>query len=411
MKLTIRRTVFNDKFYPLLDDDEHDVLLLIGGGASGKSFFSFQRAVIRALKDKRKYLVLRKSATDLRRSCWEDLLNTLKQFQIYNQCKVNQTNLTVELPNGSAFLCMGLDDYEKVKSIPNITDALIEEASEITLDDYSQIKMRLRGNRVLRNQIVLMTNPISKANWIYKFFFQEGCKENNCLIHRSTYKDNKHVNETTINTLESYKETNPMFYRVYCLGEFGSLSKQVFTNYRSAELDLDELRKQGFPHLVGLDFGYVNDPTAIVDCLLDEENKKLYVLREFYKTGLLNNEIANQLKIMGLEKSIIIADSAEQKSIDEIRHAGIRHIKPAAKGKGSILQGIQKLQQYELVVDSSCFCLLEELENYSYKKDKTTGEYINEPIDKYNHAIDALRYSLQCIEQKGKLKSLPKYSL
>ena len=207
------------------------------------------------------------------------------------------------------------------------------------------------------------------------------------------------------------RTTNPYYYRVYTLGEWGSLSKQIITNYRSEELDIDELRSRNLQHLVGLDFGFVNDPTAIVDCLLDEDNSKLYVIREFFKTGLLNDEIAAQLKLMGLSKSTIIADSAEQKSIEEIKRAGISRIKPAAKGQGSVLQGIQKLQQYEIVVDSSCFNLLEELENYSWKKDKSTGEYVNEPIDAYNHAIDALRYSLQCGEHKHRLKTLPKYTL
>lgn len=411
MKIRIRRTIFNDTFFPLLEDNEHDVILLVGGGASGKSYFSFQRAVIRAIQDRRKYLVVRKSATDLRRSCWVDLQNTIKQFKITGLCKINMTNMTIELPNGSSFLCMGIDDFEKVKSIPDITDCIIEEASEITFDDFSQLKMRLRGKGNLRNQIVLMTNPISKVNWIYKHFFENGCKEPNCLINRSTYKDNKFVNETTVRALESYKTTNPMFYRVYCLGEFGSISKQVFTNYHSEELDIDALRKQGLQHLVGLDFGFVNDPTAIIDCLLDESHKRIYVLREFYKTGLLNSDIANQLQLMGLSKSLIIADSAEQKSIEEIKRAGISRIKPSIKGKGSVLQGIQKLQQYELVVDSSCFNLLEELENYSWKKDKASGEYINEPIDEYNHAIDALRYSLQCIDARHQLRTIPKYSL
>ena len=363
------------------------------------------------MRDKRKYLVVRKSATDLRRSCWVDLQNTLSQFQITRLCKINQTNMTVELPNGSSFLCMGIDDFEKVKSIPGITDILIEEASEITFDDFSQLKIRLRGQGTFRNQIVLMTNPISKLNWIYRHFFEKGCLEPNCLIHQSTYKDNKFVNETTVRALENYKDTNPMFYRVYCLGEFGSISKLIFTNFRTEELDIDELRKMNLQHLVGLDFGYVNDPTAIIESLLDEENKRIYVIREFYKTGLLNDEIAEQLKRMGLSKSTIIADSAEQKSIEEIKRAGIGRIKASVKGQGSVMQGIQKLQQYELIVDSSCFNLLEELENYSYKKDKSTGEYTNEPVDEYNHAVDALRYSLQCASARHQLKTLPKYSL
>lgn len=411
MKLTIKRTAFNDSFYPLLNDDEHDVILLVGGGGSGKSYFSFQRAVIRAMRDKRKYLVIRKSATDLRRSCWVDLQNTLQQFKITSLCKVNITNMTIGLPNGSSFILMGIDDYEKVKSIPGITDVIIEEASEITFDDYSQLKMRLRGKGKLRNQIVLMTNPISKANWIYRHFFAEGCKEQNCRIHRSTYKDNRFINESTVRALEGYKNTNPMFYRVYCLGEFGSIAKQIYTNYRVEELDIDDLRTKGYAHLIGLDFGYVNDPTAIIESLLDEESKRIYIIREFYQTGLLNDEIAAQLKLMGFAKSTIIADSAEQKSIEEIRRSGISRIKPCTKGKDSVRQGIQHLQQYELVVDESCFHTIEELENYSWKKDRQTQEYVNEPIDEYNHALDALRYSLQCVSARHQLKTLPKYTL
>lgn len=404
MRLKIHRTIFNDSFFPLLDDDDHDYLLLIGGGASGKSYFSFQRAVIRALRDKRKYLVLRNSATDLRRSCWEDMDNTLSQFRIKEVVEINKSTFTIKFPNGSMFIFMGLDDPEKVKSIPGITDIIVEECSEINLDKFSQLKQRLRGKGNLRNQIVLMTNPVSKANWVYKHFFENGCKEDNCLIHRSTYKDNKFVNEATINALEAYKKTNPYYYRVYCLGEWGSLSKQVYTNYKVEDLDLDDLRKKKLTHMVGLDFGYVNDPTAIVDSLLDEANKTIYICREFYQTGLLNDEIAEQIKKMGLDKSTIIADSAEQKSIEEIKRAGIARIKPSQKGQGSILQGIQKLQQYQLIVDSSCYAVIEELENYCWAKDKSTGEYVNMPIDEYNHALDALRYSLQCC--KSQLKTL-----
>ena len=116
-------------------------------------------------------------------------------------------------------LFMGLDSEQKVKSVPGITDIIVEECSEIDLDTFSQLKQRLRGYGVLKNQIVLQTNPISKINWVYKHFFEDGCKEENCYIHHSTYKDNRFLNQTTIDALESYKDTNPYYYRVYCLGE------------------------------------------------------------------------------------------------------------------------------------------------------------------------------------------------
>lgn len=125
---------------------------------------------------------------------------------------------------------------------------------------------------------------------------------------------------------------------------------------------------------------------------------------------MLNNEIADQIKLMGLSKSSIVADSAEPKSIDEIKKAGIPRIKPCAKGKDSVLNGIQKLQQYEIVINAPCGNFIEEIENYSWKKDKQTGEYINTPIDEYNHLIDALRYGIQSVN-KHQLKVLPKNSL
>ena len=361
--------------------------------------------------DKRKYLITRKSAVDVRKSCWEDVNSILSSWNLRQFVKINKTTMTITFPNESVMLFTGLDDSEKIKSIPNISDAIIEEASEISFDDFSQIKQRLRGKGKLKNQIVLQTNPISKANWLYKHFFAEGCKEDNCLIDRSTYKDNPHLNEETIKVLEGYKTTNNYFYRVYCLGEWGSISKQVYTNYIVQDLDLEELRNKHLPHLCGLDFGYTADPTAIICSWIDEDTKTIYVYNEFYQTGLLNNEIAEQLKLMGLTKSIIIADSAEQKSIDEIKREGIRRITPSVKGKDSINQGIQRLQQYQLVVDSSCYNLLEELENYSWQKDKQSGEYINKPIDKWNHALDALRYSLQCLDTRTRLTTLPKNSL
>lgn len=409
--LKITNSIFNESFIPILHDDVHDVILMLGGGGSGKSYFSFQRAIIRCLLEKRKYLITRKSAVDLERSCWADVMSGLEFFQIKNMVKINKSLKTVVFPNGSQMLFMGLDDEQKVKSIPDITDIIIEECSEIGLDTFSQLKQRMRGNGILRNQLVLQCNPVSKTNWVYKHFFMDGCKEENCLIHRSTYKDNRFLNETTKKALEDYKDSNPYFYRVYCLGEWGSLSKQIFSNYEIQDLDINSLRKLGYNHLVGLDFGFVNDPTTIICSLLDEDNKVIYVYNEFYQTGLLNDEIAAQIRLMGLDKTTIIADSAEQKSIEEIKREGIRRITPARKGKDSVIQGIQKLQQYRLVVDTSCANTIEELETYCWKKDRATGEYINEPMDENNHCIDALRYSLQCVDARAKLKTLPSNAL
>ena len=160
---------------------------------------------------------------------------------------------------------------------------------------------------------------------------------------------------------------------------------------------------------MGLDFGFVNDTSAIVASILDEKNKRIYIFKEWGNTGYTNQELSKVIKSLGFAKSVIIADSAEQKSIEEIKRDGIRKIKPCKKGKDSIIHGIQRLQNYELVVHPSCVEIQTELENYSWVKDKTTGEYINKPIDAFNHYIDALRYSLQCVQ--AKLKSINKMEL
>ena len=135
------------------------------------------------------------------------------------------------------------------------------------------------------------------------------------------------------------------------------------------------------------------------------------MFKEWGGPGLLNNEIAQGIKDLGFAKSRIKADSAEQKSIEEIRKEGIVRISECVKGKGSILQGIQKLQQFEIIVHPSCVRIIEELQNYAWKKDKQTNEYINEPIDKYNHFLDALRYSLQCLDDRVPLKTMNKNQL
>ena len=148
------------------------------------------------------------------------------------------------------------------------------------------------------------------------------------------------------------------------------------------------------PSYFGLDFGYTNDETAFMHVKVDQDNHILYIMEEYAKHGMLNSDIAKAIKQMGYAKEIITADAAEPKSIAEIKRDGIYRIRPAKKGKDSIIQGISFMQQYHLVVDDRCVKTIEELENYTYKKDRQTGEYTNEPVDAYNHEIDAIRYAL-----------------
>ena len=413
MKLILPRTAFNPIYLPLLEPTGKRYHILFGSAGSGKSYFIAQMLIVKALREKRKILVLRKVGRTVKNSVFQLLLDTLTDWKIIDKCGINRTDFTITLPNGSVFLCSGLDDPEKIKSITGLTDAWMEEATEFNQDDFNQIDLRIRHPKAEGQTLTLSFNPVSKANWCYTLFFQPTEDKDlmefreKCFILKTTYMDNKHLPQEYINSLLALKATNPAYYSIYALGEFGSLDKLIYNNWQIAEINPETIKGQ---LLVGLDFGYTNDPTALTVSLLDTENRRIYIYDTWGGTGYTNTEIARVIKDKGLAKSTIIADSAEMKSIDEIKLEGIRRIKPSVKGQGSILQGIQKLQQYELVVAPECKELIEELQNYSWIKDKKTNEYINTPVDKYNHYLDALRYSLQCVED-NKLKTLNKTML
>lgn len=410
MKINIHKNIFNEVYLPHLEDYSTRFLVFYGGAGSGKSHFIAQRLVYKALKDKRKILVLRKVNKTTKASTFQMLLDTISQFGITNYCQINKTDYTITLPNGSQFLCMGLDDPEKIKSIAGLTDAWLEEATEFSVDDFSQVNLRVRDPKAKNQEIILSLNPVSKANWCYLHFFAdnpafEDFRKTVRIVH-TTYLNNPHLPEEYVQSLLMMKETNEVYYKIYALGEFGSLDKLIYNNWQVMDFDPDNIKGT---LLCGLDFGYTNDPTAFTASLLVEEERRIYVFKEWGGTGFLNDVIAESIKNMGFGKSLIMADSAEQKSIDEIKRLGVPRIRPCVKGKGSILQGIQKLQQYEIVIHPSCKRVIEEINNYSWKKDRQTNEYINEPADgSADHFMDSLRYSLQCLDARSQLATMNK---
>lgn len=400
VSLNISKKVFNDIYYNYLFDYSRRYEVYYGGAGSGKSVFVVQKLVTKALRSKRKVLVVRKVGRTLKDSVFDLVIETLKKWQIYNASKINLTTYTIILPNGSVFLFKGMDDSEKIKSITDITDIWCEEATELSEDDFTQLDLRLRA-LVDNLQIICSFNPVSKLNWVYKrWFAPDAVIGEDTLVLKSTYKDNRFLPEAYIKALEDKAKTNPNYYKVYTLGEFTTLDRLVFYNWKVEDFDYKEIKGQ---LLVGLDFGFITDTSALVASILDAANNKIYVFKEWGDTGKTNQELAKIIEALGFSKSIIIADSAEPKSIAEIKSAGIQKIRGATKGQDSIIHSIQKLQNYELILHPSCEALKTELENYSWQKDKVTGEYINKPIDSFNHYIDALRYSLQCVGTKLKI--------
>lgn len=402
--------VFNKQIFDSLFDYSRFVEVWYGGASSGKSHGVVQKVVLKALKHwkyPRKVLWLRKVDRTIQDSIFTDVVDCLSTWKLLPLCKVNKSNRTINLPNGAVFLFKGMDDPEKIKSIKGLSDVVMEEASEFNQDDFTQLTLRLREPKHKDRQLFCMFNPVSKLNWTYKQWFAEDAvvDHNRVAIHQSTYKDNHFLDEDNIRTIENLKQTNPAYYKIYTLGEFATLDKLVFPVFEKRRLNLRALSQ--YPSYFGLDFGYTNDETAFMHVKVDQTNHIIYIVEEYAKHGMLNSDISRVIKQMGYAKEVITADAAEPKSIAEIKRDGIYRIRPAKKGKDSIVQGISFMQQYHIVVDDRCVKTIEELENYTYQKDKKTGEYTNEPVDAYNHEIDAVRYALNEINglasPKGKV--------
>lgn len=408
LKLNINtKDFFNEVYLPLLDNEERWTVIM-GGGGSGKSHFVAQKMILKALKyPKRKVLVIRKVASTLRESVYALFIDQLSAIGVLQYCKYTTSHMKITLPNGSEFIFMGLDDSEKIKSIAGIDDIVIEEATELTKSDFMQLNTRLRS-KAKNQQIHLMYNPMSKAKWVYDFFHVQ--KQPNCVVLRTNYTHNKFLPQDYVDSLLASKETDPHYYSVYALGEFGNLGKTVFNNWKEEAFDVNELVRNNndLTTCIAMDFGFTNDPTTILFSLADLENKKLYVVEETWQKGLLNNEIAEIIHEKGYHKQLILADSAEPKSIEEIKGLGVPKIKGVKKGAGSINQGIQFMQQFEIVIHSSCQHTIQEFMDYSYQLDKATDQYVNGKFTGADHCIDAIRYSLTPHHKNNKIQFLSK---
>lgn len=396
--------VFNKHIFDKLNDYSTFTEVHYGGASSGKSHGVIQKVVYKACqnwKHPRKILFLRKVGATVYDSIFEDVKQCLESWGLLDSCKVNNSAFRIELPNGAQFIFKGLDNPEKIKSIKGVSDVVMEEASEFTLDDYTQLTLRLRDKKHKYKQIYLMFNPVSKVNWTYNAFFIK--KPKNTVVYHTSYKDNRFLDKVTIENIEELANRNEAYYKIYALGEFATLDKLIFPKYEKKIINKDNI--SNLKSYFGLDYGFINDPSAFMHVKIDEQNKVLYIVEEYVRKNLTNDKIATAIIDLGYSKEEIKADSAEKKSNQELRNLGIRRLADAQKGPGSVMQGIQYIMQYDIVVDERCVKTIEELENYTWKKDKKTNEYINEPVDSYNHCIDAIRYAIQdnIYRQHGKL--------
>ena len=308
------------------------------------------------------------------------------------------------IPTGQKILFRGTDDPMSITSITvekgYICFCWFEEFFQITDEDsFNKIDMSIRGElpEGYYKQIIMTFNPWSEKHWIKKRFYDN--PDENTLALTTTYKTNEWLGPDDIALFESMKVRNPRRYAIEGLGEWGIAEGLVYEDFVEREFNYQEISKRkSVTAIFGLDFGYTNDPTAFICALVDQDTKELYIFDEHYEKAMTNSEIAAMIKYKGYAKEVIIADSSEPKSIEEIKRAGVMRIKGAAKGKDSILNGIQLIQDYKIIVHPKCENTILELSNYVW--DTKDGVMINKPIDDYNHLLDSLRYGMERIKKK-----------
>ena len=394
-RITLRGDCINKAYRPHLNN-LHRYQIYFGGAGSGKSVFLATRCVLDTLRG-RNTLVVRQVARTLRNSCWNEILKAMNRLGLNRLFSVNKSEWTITARNnGAQILFAGLDDVEKIKSITPargaLTDVWIEEATECAYTDFKQLDKRLRGLSPHPKRLTLSFNPIARTHWIYKEFFsiwrddRVYSESPQVSILKTTYRDNRFLTPEDRSALEN--ERNPYYYQVYTLGNWGVAGDVIFTNWRCETLPdpvPGECR-------MGLDFGFAADPCGFLLLRYERKERRVWVIGEIKETGLTNLALSRLLAPYA-SLGPIACDSAEPKSIAELRSLGIRAY-PARKGPDSVLHGIQWLRQQEIILSPACAYLREELTRYQWQRDRD-GVALPRPRDQDNHLIDALRYALE----------------
>lgn len=375
-----------------------------GSRASKKSKTTALNSIVRIMEyPQANMLCVRKTFRTLKDSCFTELKWAIRRLGVEEWWDVKESPLEMTYkPTGQKILFRGLDDPLKVTSITVEVGVLcwlwIEEAYEIGSEaDFDTLDESIRGEMPpgLFKQITLTFNPWNEHHWMKKRFF-DAPTDPDILAMTTNYLCNEWLDAADKKVFETMKTNNPRRYRVAGLGDWGIVDGLVYENWEERLFSVEEVRKTpGIRSAFGLDFGYTNDPTALFCGLIDTANKTLWVFDEIYKQGMSNEDIARDITGAGYSKERIRADSAEPKSIDRLRTLGIQHIRKARKGKDSVNNGIDFIQDYKIFIHPRCVNFLTEIGNYTWATDTKTGKKLNIPIDDFNHLMDAMRYALE----------------
>jgi len=371
--------------------NESRMLVLCGGAGSGKSFFCAQKLVFLALSERDSFfVVVRKTSNTHRISTFPLILKIIEELGLTSFIRVNKSDLSIEFihPFSSKIVFLGLDNPEKIKSLIDMQTIWIEEASEITVNDFNQLNTRLRGRKYRYLQLLISTNPVGGLNhWLYQTFFQK--KHPQASVYKSTVYNNQYIDQEYIKTLKIQAELDPLYGKIYLDGDWANAEGLVFNNWTT--VGIKQIPKRFDWVCYGVDWGY-QDPTSIikVGCY----DKDLYIEELLYQTHLTTNEIIEIFKTNirpNNKYEDIVCDSAEPDRIQALKNAGLNAF-GVKKGPNSIIRSIDILKSRKLYIYDGSTNVINELSSYCWKKD-ANNKTIEVPNDNFNHSIDAIRYA------------------
>lgn len=368
-------------------------ILLMWWGGSGKSTFQAQNEIIKTFQAKTRLLCIRKVKDTCKDSVFSELVWVIDEWGLWDYFTITKSPMSItNLLTGSDIIFRGIDDPEKIKSIRRVSRVWIEEATELTNEDFNQIDLRLRWQKEM--QIIMTFNPIDKDHWINERLWSKWITDDVELLH-TTYLDNRWVGPEYIQVMNRLKEDDPRMYNIYALGQWWSRVEGLIFQFRESQIPQDA-KLLWF----GTDFWFTNDPTTIVavylkkNPLYSEDNPKekhsLYFEQILYKTHQLDSDIIRVAREYITPTDDWVADSANPWGIEAIYRSWF-NIRWADKFKGSINYWISLMKEYNLHITPNSGDLKKEFNNYCWKKDKS-GKVLDEPIDAFNHGIDGIRY-------------------
>lgn len=356
-----------------------------GGTRSSKTWSTLQLLHLLCVNSEKPLVISCVAATlpMVKRGMLRDYKQMLLAENEWDENAFNKSDCTYTYANGCMIEFFGVDNASKVHG--SARDILfVNEAQTIPREIFRQLDIRTR------KKVIIDFNPVRK------FWGETEFVGDRYLTIHSTYKDNPYLSAEQVSAIEK-NQSDANWWRVYGEGETGGVEGNVYPEYEVIE----DMPETFTGRCLGLDFGFVNDPTAIVDIRF--QGWDLYVDLLCYETGLLNANIAEYLVSNAINRVVTVCDNAEQKSIVELQQKRVKAM-PCIKGRGSVAGGIAQVKQFKLHVTKRSVKLLDELDNYKWIKDESTDTYTNEPIDAWNHALDAMRYGVDYLIRKYRPK-------